>query len=67
MILNVKTASEFLGISPNSLRSLAKTGKIPAARIGRAWRFVQSDLEKYLRDQYAVTSTNEVEASAAVQ
>ena len=67
MILNVKTASEYLGISPNSLRALAKTGKIPAARIGRAWRFVQSDLEKYLRDQYAVAPASEVEASVAVQ
>lgn len=67
MILNVKSASEFLGISPNSLRNLAKSGKIPAARIGRAWRFVQADLEKYLRNQYVSDFVAEAAPNAEAQ
>lgn len=67
MILNVKDASQFLGISPNSLRGMAKKGAVPAARIGRAWRFVKDDLEKYLRDQYQQTETKEAGQDEAVQ
>lgn len=67
MILNVKDASAFLGISPNSLRALAKTGRIPAARIGRAWRFVKDDLEQHIRSQYVSDPTTETEVADEVE
>lgn len=38
-ILDAEGLAERLGIAPNTVRKLARTGEIPAIRIGKAWRF----------------------------
>ena len=41
-ILTIKQAAEFLGIGRvSTLRKLARNGEIPAAKIGKAWRFAR--------------------------
>jgi len=52
MILDVDKAADFLGVSTETIRILARNGKIPAAKIGRQWRFQQDDLINFLRSQY---------------
>lgn len=38
-ILDVENLAERLGITPNTVRKLARNGEIPAIRIGKVWRF----------------------------
>ena len=60
-ILTIEQAAEFLGIGHiATLRKLARNGEIPAAKIGKSWRFIRVDLEEHLRSQYA-TNKNEPE------
>ncbi|MDE3021156.1 MAG: helix-turn-helix domain-containing protein [Pseudomonadota bacterium] len=42
-------AAEILKIHPKTLTELAQSGELYAAKIGRAWVFMERDLETYLR------------------
>lgn len=48
-ILTAKEAAEFLRVSPNTVKSKARAGELPAAKIGREWRFRKADLDEWLR------------------
>jgi excisionase family DNA binding protein len=48
-LLDDHQAAALLGIHPKTLQRLARTGKIPAHRIGRFWRYRASDLDAWLR------------------
>ena len=45
MVLTVKEAAEFLRVTPETVRRLCRRGKIPFAKIGSDYRFLQRDLE----------------------
>jgi excisionase family DNA binding protein len=55
MILDVDKAADFLGVSTETIRILARNKRIPSAKIGRQWRFQQEDLISFLRSQYEPT------------
>lgn len=38
----------FLRLKPETVRSLARRGCLPAKKIGKEWRFAIADLEKFL-------------------
>ncbi len=43
-ILDVAGAAELLGVSPATVYKLARTGKLPATKVGREWRFARARL-----------------------
>jgi excisionase family DNA binding protein len=49
----LKEAASFLKIHPDTLRERALKGTIPGAKIGKAWVFIEDDIARYLRSQYA--------------
>lgn len=51
-VMSIADASKFLGVSTHSVRHLARNGQLPAAKIGRCWRFYKDDLESFIRSQY---------------
>jgi excisionase family DNA binding protein len=51
-LMNVKEAAEYVGLAAFTVRKLAKLGLIPAAKLGRAYRFKREDIDAYLRNQY---------------
>jgi hypothetical protein len=51
--LDLEQAASFLKLHPEELRRRAKAGTVPAAKVGKRWVFVQSDLADYLRTFYA--------------
>ena len=51
--LSLQDAAAFLRIHPETLRQAARTGRIPGAKVGRAWVFLEEDLAGYLRSLYA--------------
>jgi excisionase family DNA binding protein len=52
--LNVAQAAALLFISRDTLYDLARAGKVPAAKIGKAWVFLEVDLLAWVRGQYRV-------------
>jgi excisionase family DNA binding protein len=75
--LDLAEAAAFLGLHPDTLRERAASGKIPGAKVGKQWRFLEADLIAYFRSQYrgpacqsssvakSGTSTSAVDAVAA--
>lgn len=47
-IMNVRQAAKLLGLSPYTVREFARDGKIPAKKVGRAWRFSRDALIRWL-------------------
>ena len=47
-LLTDEQAGELLGLHPKTLQRLARTGQIPAHRIGRFWRYRASELDRWL-------------------
>ncbi|WP_232013250.1 helix-turn-helix domain-containing protein [Ferriphaselus amnicola] len=51
--LNLEQAANFLKLHPEELRCRAKSGRVPAAKVGKRWVFIESDLADYVRSLYA--------------
>ncbi len=47
-VLTTEQAAELLQVSTATLKAKARAGLIPAAKIGRAWRFSRPALMKWL-------------------
>jgi excisionase family DNA binding protein len=47
-ILTVEGAAKLLGVKPKTVRSLAAAGVIPAAKVGKPWRFDETLLREWL-------------------
>lgn len=52
MMMPIDQAATFLGMTVESVRYLARHKRIPAAKVGRSWRFHRDDLEGFIRNQY---------------
>jgi len=48
MWYKVKQLSDYLQISTSTIYSLARSGKIPATKIGGQWRFNKNEIDKSL-------------------
>ena len=48
-ILTADEAARLLRVSTKTVLSLARDGELPGEKVGRAWRFVRSDLLAHLR------------------
>ncbi len=51
--LSVDEISAYLGVSKESIYRWAESGKMPASKVGRQWRFKVSDVDKWVRDGHA--------------
>jgi len=47
-ILTVEQAAAKLQMSPKIVREYLRLGKMPGRKIGRAWRVVETDLERWV-------------------
>ena len=47
-LLSLREAADLLGVHWKTLELFARTGKVPAAKIGRRWRFRASLLDRWL-------------------
>lgn len=52
LILDLNQAAKFLQIQYETVRLMAKSGKLPGAMVGRSWRFIEADLLHWIRGQY---------------
>jgi excisionase family DNA binding protein len=49
--VDVDSAAVFLGYSAEYVRRLARTGALPAVKVGRAWRIDREDLVEFERER----------------
>ena len=50
--LTLKQVADLLKVHPNTVRTHAMRGTIPAAKVGRDWRSLEEDLVAWIRARY---------------
>jgi excisionase family DNA binding protein len=50
-VMNLEEAAAFLRLTPEAVRQLAETQRIPARRVGEAWRFSRPALLEWLKGE----------------
>ena len=63
-VMNVRQASAYLGISPDTLYNYLGERKIPAFKLGNRWRFKKSKLDQWMESQMEAKSGKKVKAAA---
>jgi excisionase family DNA binding protein len=48
-VMTAQQAAEFLQTSRDTVIRKARAGELPAAKLGREWRFRRADLDRWLR------------------
>ena len=50
-VMNVRQASQYLGISPDTLYRYITEGEIPAFKLGNRWKFKKTVLDRWMEKQ----------------
>jgi len=50
-VMTAEEVAQYLRVCEGTVYRLASQGQIPAARIGRSWRFSREMLEEWFREQ----------------
>lgn len=51
-ILTVKQVADYLRVNERTVYRMATAGKIPAFKVGASWRFKQTEIELWIKDQH---------------
>ena len=58
-VMDIRQASDYLGISPDTLYKYASESFIPAFKLGNRWRFKKSRLDEWMDRQSGVSAMPE--------
>jgi excisionase family DNA binding protein len=61
-VMNIRQASEYLGVSADTLYKYVNEQKIPAFKLGNRWRFKKSKLDQWMEEK-----SSQLEASDATK
>ncbi|MFZ0338333.1 MAG: helix-turn-helix domain-containing protein [Terracidiphilus sp.] len=61
-VMDIRQASNYLGISPDTLYKYASEGFVPAFKLGNRWRFKRSRLDEWMDRQSDLHAASEVDA-----
>ena len=50
-VMNIRQASGYLGISPDTLYKYLSEGRLPAFKLGNRWRFKKTTLDRWMELQ----------------
>ncbi len=50
-VMNIRQASQYLGVSPDTLYKYVSEEKIPAFKLGNRWKFKKSILDHWMEDK----------------
>jgi len=50
-VMDIRQASDYLGISPDTLYKYASEGFVPAYKLGNRWRFKRSRMDEWMDRQ----------------
>ncbi|MCL5990935.1 MAG: helix-turn-helix domain-containing protein [Bacteroidetes bacterium] len=51
-ILTIEEVAKYLKLKPQTIYTWAQTGKIPAAKLGKEWRFSKRILEQWFFEHF---------------
>ena len=57
-VLTADEAAALLRVSTKTVLALARAGSLPGEKVGRAWRFVKSDVLAYVRGSVPPTEAD---------
>ena len=57
-VMDIRQASDYLGISPDTLYKYASEGFVPAFKLGNRWRFKRSRLDEWMDQQSNQNTAN---------
>ncbi len=63
-VMDIRQASEYLGISGDTLYRYASEGFVPAFKLGNRWRFRKSLLDGWMDEKSGVNSPPAVDTSS---
>lgn len=50
-VMNIRQASQYLGVSPDTLYKYVSEERIPAFKLGNRWKFKKSILDTWMESQ----------------
>lgn len=54
-VLTVKEVAEYLKVNERTVYRMAASGEIPGFKVGASWRFKQSEIEQWIKQQHNQT------------
>lgn len=51
-VLTVKEVAEYLKVNERTVYRMASAKKIPAFKVGASWRFQQTEIELWIKEQH---------------
>ena len=67
-VMDIRQASDYLGISPDTLYKYASEGFVPAFKLGNRWRFKKSKLDQWMEEKSSqLEAADATKAKAAGQ
>jgi excisionase family DNA binding protein len=66
-VMNIRQASQYLGVSPDTLYKYVNEQKIPAFKLGNRWRFKKSKLDQWMEEKSSESELKSRKAKAAGQ
>jgi excisionase family DNA binding protein len=64
-VMNIRQASQYLGVSPDTLYKYVNEQKIPAFKLGNRWRFKKSKLDQWMEEKSMETKPQGKKIKAA--
>jgi excisionase family DNA binding protein len=56
-VMNIRQASQYLGVSPDTLYKYVGEQSIPAFKLGNRWRFKKSRLDQWMEEKSSQVET----------
>ncbi len=53
-VMNIRQASQYLGVSPDTLYKYVYEEKIPAFKLGNRWKFKKTILDQWMEEKSSV-------------
>jgi excisionase family DNA binding protein len=66
-VMNIRQASQYLGVSPDTLYKYVNEQTIPAFKLGNRWRFKKSKLDQWMEEKSSEMEAKAKKAKAATQ
>jgi excisionase family DNA binding protein len=58
-VMNIRQASQYLGISPDTLYKYVSEERIPAFKLGNRWKFKKSKLDEWMEEKSTTREISE--------
>ncbi|MFY9662706.1 MAG: helix-turn-helix domain-containing protein [Terriglobales bacterium] len=58
-VMNIRQASQYLGVSADTLYKYVNEQKIPAFKLGNRWRFKKSKIDQWMEEKSVETEARD--------